>query len=268
MTSKQKMYIFKPHNLSLIVLSSKNYEYLWNNFSKMWNANCSNLKIKKFFFTTNKNKKYKNFQVLSGSCGTEDPWGKRILQSLKKVKTRNVLLIMDDYFVTKKLNIKEFKKCYDFFLKNKISYLRIFPSPNENFFDKRNIYFVPYHSFHRISLQASLWKKAYLANFLKVSKTPHQFEEIGSLRTKKNDLIYSTNHKVINYIEFVRSGKITPEAMRYIKKNKLKINKNYHYMNLKKIILHYLGSLKFFFFYLLSKKIRKFYIKMRHKKYC
>jgi hypothetical protein len=258
-----KIYSLKIKKLSLVVLSSKEYEYLWNNFCNLWIKYCSNFIIEKYIITSEKNKKYKGFKVISGVSKACDPWGKRILEALKKIRSQNVLLMTDDCFVINNLDLKEMSECYNFFVNNNISYLRISVTPNENFYYKKGKYFIPYFSFHRICLQPSLWKKKYLIRLLKKQENPRQFEMNGSLRTKKSDLIYSTNYDVIKYIEFVRNGKITPEAIYHIKKKSLKINRKYKYMNFFEIFIYYYKKIKFILFYLISQNFRKYYIKYR-----
>lgn len=252
------------NNLSLVVLSSESYSYLWSNFIRSWNKYCKNLVLDKFIITTNKNSNKRNFKIISSSLDKNDFWSNRIKYALKKIKTKNILIFTDDCFVDNFLDLNHFEKIYRIFKKKNFLHLRLSPIPNENYFDKKNIYKLDYHSFHRISLQPGLWNKNYLIKMLSHNETPRQFEENGSKRTKATASIYSTNYYVINYKELVRIGKITPEGKKLILNEKLNINKKYKYMNIFETYDHYFKKVIGNIFYFFPKAIRKLYIRQKY----
>jgi|MDSW01.1.fsa_nt_gb hypothetical protein len=254
------------NDLSLVVLSSESYSFLWLNFIILWQKYCKKLNLKKFIITTNLNKNYKNFKIISGKFDKDDFWSNRIRSALKKVQTKNVLVFTDDCFVNEYLNIYYFKKIYENFKRKKIVHLRLCPIPNENIFNKRGIYKLSYFSFHRISLQPGLWDKKYLEKLLSKNETPRIFEEYGSKRTKIEDNIFSSNYYIINFKEIIRVGKVTPEGKKLIKKENLNFNKFYKFMNLFDLFDHYFKNFKSIIFYLLPKIIRNFYIKKKYSK--
>ena len=262
---------FKPlkndfKDLSLVVLSSESYSFLWKNFTQLWKKYCGELKLNKYIISTNIDKKYYDFKIITGGLTKEDYWSRRIRSALKKVKTRHVLVLTDDTFVDDNINLIEFKKIYNLYKKKKISYLRICPLPNENFYEKKNIYKLNYYSFHRISLQPSLWEKKYLNSMLLHDENPRMFEENGSKRSKINDKLYSANYYLLNFKEIIRIGKVTPEGKKLIKKENLVINKKYLNMSNLDLADHYYRKLKDKIYYLSPKKIRKFYIQSKYKR--
>lgn len=254
------------NDLSLVVLSSESYSYLWSNFIRSWNKYCKNLVLDKFIVTTNKNTNIRNFKIISSSLDKNDFWSKRIKYALKKINTKNVLIFTDDCFLDDKLDVSNFKKIFIDFKKKKILHLRLCPIPNENIYDKKNFYKLDYFSFHRISLQPSLWNKKFLEQMLSYNETPRMFEENGSIRTKNLNKIFSTNYFVFNFKEIIRIGKLTPEGKKLIIKNNLILNKHYKNMLFLELFDHYYKKLKSIIFYLLPKNFRKRYIKNKYSK--
>ena len=252
------------NELSLVVLSSESYSYLWGNFIKTWQKYCNKFEIDKFLITTNKSKNFKNFTILSSELDKDDFWSKRIKYGLKKIKSKNLLVFTDDCFMSETLDIHNFKEIYSNFKKKKMLHLRLCPLPNEDMFCKKNFYKLDYFSFHRISLQPSLWNKKFLENMLSFNENPRMFEENGSIRSKKYSKIFSTNYFVFNFREIIRIGKVTPEGKKLIFKENLTLNKKYEFMDLAELCDHYYKKLKFTIFYLLPKVLRKQYIKHKY----
>lgn len=71
---------------------------------------------------------------------------------------------------------------------------------------KNNINFLSYYNFHRLSLQPGLWKRSFFLKMLKKAIfNPRQFEEIGSILTKKKTrfMLYQNLYFIIlNLLEW------------------------------------------------------------------
>ena len=114
---KKTSNILKVNDLSLVFLSSEDYSYLWNDFTRLWNMYCGNLEIKKYIVTTKNSGKINNFKIISSKVNKFDFWTKRIRQAVRKINTENLLVFTDDLFIQKKLNLKNFYDTYYFFKK-------------------------------------------------------------------------------------------------------------------------------------------------------
>lgn len=259
---KKTSNILKVNDLSLVFLSSEDYSYLWNDFTRLWNIYCGNLEIKKYIVTTKNSGKINNFKIISSKVNKFDFWTKRIRQAVRKINTENLLVFTDDLFIQKKLNLKNFYDTYYFFKKNNVQHLQL--QPTYNFFLKKKISFINYYSFHRISSQPSLWNKKYYLKMLSNNENGREFEENGSIRSKFNEKIYRTNYPVFKYIEIIRKGKTTPEGFNFIKKKFDKINKKYKKMSFLKSFDHYYKKYKGMLFFILPNNIKKLYIKKKY----
>lgn len=251
----------KLDDLSLVILSSEDYKYLWKDFIFLWNKYCKDLEIKKYLISTNGSKKVENFKIIKSNLNKNDYWSKRMAQSIKKINTKNLLVLTDDLFISKKLNLDMFQSTYDFFKKKKIKHLRLCPSFELS--TPKKIFFLNYYSFHRISLQPSLWTKKYLLQMLSNNETPRQFEIHGSIRSKFKESIYYSNHFIIDYIEIIRKGKMTPEGYNFLKKKFKKLNKSYKKMNIFDLFDHYYKKYKGLLFYIMPESFKKKFVKKK-----
>ena len=88
---KKNLKILKLNDLSLIFLSSEDYEYLWSDFTSLWNKYCNSLKIRKYLITTAKKGRINDFKILSSKLDKFDFWSKRIQSSVEKISTFSYL---------------------------------------------------------------------------------------------------------------------------------------------------------------------------------
>ena len=262
---KKTLKILKLNDLSLIFLSSEDYEYLWSDFTSLWNKYCNSLKIRKYLITTAKKGRINDFKILSSKLDKFDFWSKRIQSSVEKISTKNLLVLTDDSFISEKLDLQSFFETYQFFKKKKIKYLQL--SPTYNFSIKKKISFLDYYSFHRISLQPSLWKKEYFLKMLSYEENPREFEVNGSIRTKVKEKIYYANYFVIKYIEIIRKGKMTPEGYNLVRKEFKKIKKKYKKMNFIELFDHFYKKYKGLIFYVLPFNFKKNFVKKKIQLY-
>ena len=262
---KKTLKILELNDLSLVILSSEDYSYLWSDFTNLWNRYCDNLKISKYLITTAKKGRINNFKILSSKLDKFDFWSKRILSSVKKINTKNLLVLTDDSFISEKLDLQKFFETYQFFKKKNIKYLQLSPTYNVSF--KKKISFIDYYSFHRISLQPCLWRKEYFLKMLSYKENPREFEVNGSIRTKVNEKIYYANYFIIKYIEIIRKGKMTPEGHNLIKKEFKKIKKNYKKMTFIELFDHFYKKYKGLLFYVLPSNFKKSFVKRKIQLY-
>ena len=200
--------------ISLTVLSSKDYEYIWKYFAYFWFKYCNNLKIDKFFLTASPNPtKIEGFTSLNAyPLNCNDSWSLRIRKALESIKTEYILLFTEDCIPFYDIDIKNFNLVLEFIFKNKIKYFNLSGHPRNYTLLKKNIYEVPKLSFHVVNLQPAIWERESLIQCLNDNLNPKTFE----LELSKNNhlgKIYFTNFKIIPYIEIIRKGKISKQGV-------------------------------------------------------
>lgn len=201
------------------------YEFLWNDFAKLFNMYWDHrLDVKKFFVSETKSADIEGFEFLTPGFL---PYSDCLMRSLNSIDTPYVLWLQDDYFLQKKIYKEKFEKYFemieyysiDRFCPNRNrSYIRYYTLDNieENYFR------MDQNSNYTISMQASIWNVDFFKQCLPIdnSENPWEFEINGSARLNR-----LKNHKIIYevasddwYLEAMNKGKMTEDYHR-IKKN-------------------------------------------------
>lgn len=121
-------------------------------------------------------------------------WSLRLKKCLKKMPEELILIILDDFFLTSKVDNVEFEKCVERMKNNKnIACFYFDPTPGENYsceyerFERKGK-----KSPYRFNLQIGLWRKEYLLHYLRNHEDPWHFESWGSIRSRRYpQLFYS-----------------------------------------------------------------------------
>ena len=120
------------------------------------------------------------------------------------------ILLMDDYFMTSKVDNDQVEKYIQLAKKYDCMNIRLnktsFTEKNKRK-DRSDLVDIVAGSAYSISLQAGIWNTKYFLEFVENDWTPWDFERIGSLR---NDVIHPVMESFgwyLPYLEAVRNGK-------------------------------------------------------------
>lgn len=103
-------------------------------------------------------------------------WSNRLLSSVKKIKSKNVFVILEDYILNDFSNLKNL---YSIFCKNNMDCLRVSSKKN---LDKKKFFKISKFNKYSISLQPAFWNLEFLKKITKQNETPWEFELFGSVR--------------------------------------------------------------------------------------
>ena len=151
-----------------------------------------------------------------------DPyWSNIILKCLKTYDEEIILLLLDDFILRSKVNNQLlYGLVLNMHRNKKINYLRLVPRPKAKsnkmaVFNEINI-----DESYRVSLQASLWRKKFLIDFLEDNETPWLFEINGNKRSIKKNGFYASNIDLFPYKHHViQRGKWFPWSFYKLKLN-------------------------------------------------
>jgi hypothetical protein len=141
----------------------------------------------------------KYINILTGS---NKEWSERLLTALDKIDEEYVFLLLDDYFLLKKVQNKDFENCLNVLNRNpNAGLLRTFPvpPPQQKYSKENGIGLIDKNRPYSISTQATIWKKGFLMDFLIPTENIWQLELDGSKRTQylNEDLLsIIPNHKI------------------------------------------------------------------------
>lgn len=117
------------------------------------------------------------------------PWSKRLRETLiKAAKTDFVLIYLDDFYLRSSVNIERLDNCLQYIDEQKnAANILLFTCPFPYTTTKEYSWLVKREkkSPYLFSLQAGLWRKDRLLNFLRDHENPWHFEKWGTIRGRR-----------------------------------------------------------------------------------
>lgn len=195
-------YAYYHEKCTVMICSCDNYSDLWEPFFKLfeyyWN-DCP------FDILLNTETKKYSYSTLSIKClqlyeaNKNITYGKRMIDHLKKIKTPYTLILMDDFFIRKKVDTSEILKIINWLEKD--SKAVVFNMLNLD--DKYNKPSQKYEAYdlrppcgnYKYNFQASVWKTEYLLKSWRKSDTPWTWECYGNYRSFNKKYNFYTINK-------------------------------------------------------------------------
>lgn len=182
-------------DITILLTSSDKYSDAWSPFIHFWSINCPNLDFPivinsetKIFNTDNPN--------ITTYLGKPNlPWSKRLINCLKTIKSKYVLLCLEDYFIQSSVDEEIFNAAVDTMESDEDVGVIQFAIDIPCRYDKTvvvNKYFSPVpilktdRKTHngRIYCVLSLYRTDYLKKLLVPTESPWEFEIYGTLRSQ------------------------------------------------------------------------------------
>lgn len=172
--------------LTIIYSTCDEYKCLWPGFFTLLNKYWPNCDCDIILNTETQKFEFNNFNISEPLyCSKLTPWSTRLYNSLQKVKTEYVLLMLDDFYLKSMVDTKAVQESIlQMNLNNQIqSFVYAWqPGPNKNSefnrFEKRGR-FTPY----RVNAQIGIWRVDYLKKIIRLNESPWEFEINGSFRS-------------------------------------------------------------------------------------
>jgi len=257
----------KKRNFSIIISSCDKYSDLWlplgNLYKKYW-RNCNN---NIYLLTESLN--FKEVTKLDVNIKTINVnskfWSKMLKSTLKskKIKNKNILFVLDDFFLQSKVNNKIINHYFDQFIKSKMQMLRLVARPGPQ---KKNKFIYNIGKFtnredYVISTQAAFWKKSTLIKILNDKENAWQFEINGNKRIRSKKInFFGVYEDIFPYRHHViEKGKWFPWSYIKFKNMNIGVSSTRNVMNIFETTFWVFK--KFFFGYL---KIFNFFLKFKN----
>ncbi|MEI8320552.1 MAG: hypothetical protein WCG05_00880 [Alphaproteobacteria bacterium] len=178
-------------DITIIVSSCDRYSEFWAPFSELLMRYWPSLKtynkdIPILFIVNKKPFSFDRVQVVS--TGEDGGWSRNMLQALKQVKTKYVLYMQEDYFLSQTVDEKYLSYLLTKMKQQDIAYIE---TNNGSFYAEK----YPYplvkgteikgkHVAFRASLQSALWNKDILEWLIKPKENAWDFEANASIRSE------------------------------------------------------------------------------------
>jgi hypothetical protein len=183
-------------NTALLVLSCDKYSDIWKPFFdflfKFW-SDCpypvylgSNEQI------------FEDARVQTIRAGAPRDWSNDTLSILKQIPERNVIILLEDYFVYAHPDQQLLDRAVRLMEEQNATFMRIACFPSDHFVDyaydvmESNPEFVitRKEARYRVNLQAGIWDKEKLMRLIVPGESPWAFETEGTKRSRETDDVY------------------------------------------------------------------------------
>lgn len=220
-------------DVTILVSSCDRYAEFWQPFVqllfKYWpSLQTYNNSIPVVLITNTKSFSYPRIQVVR--TGEDGGWSRNMLDALKQVKTKYVLYMQEDYFLSKTVDEKYLYYLLQKMKEQKIAYIEV--NNGSSYSEK-----YPYPAIHgtdikgkhvafRASLQAALWDKDILEWLINPRDNAWDFEANASIRSEglRNPfLVVQQGHFPITFINACHVGFWNIHAMNFLRKEHIPV---------------------------------------------
>lgn len=153
-------------------------------------------------------------------------WSENLLSYLKTLKTKYVLLILDDFLFMEKPNLEKIDEAITLMKEKKSPYCRMNSSPIPDKIVNDSFGLIKYFSRYRSSLQPSIWERDFLISLVeKYSINPWQFEDlIGIVPESINRIFLGSFHDFLGAKHCIEKNKWIKPFVKILKDEGLEID--------------------------------------------
>lgn len=207
---------------AILILSSDKYHDLWAPFFELFWKNWPNCPYTVYLGSNSRTFHHK--RVKNILTGRDTNWSTSYKKILKQIPEKYIFVLLEDLFITSKIDTTLFIKCFNFADSNEINHLNFTSLPSFAITSK-NPKFVPVKKFMPYRAHViGFWKKDYLYDLLLEGENPWNFEIMGSYRTSYDDGFYSTKYPIYSSIHLVKKNKWIQKGLQYCKDNSIGID--------------------------------------------
>ena len=182
----------KKNLCSVLVSSCDAYEDVWYPFFYFLKKNWSDCPYPIYLSTETKkySSEFFNVNVLNCPNANKHEWSYRLKKALKKIKSKYVILLLEDFFMLSQVNQAELERCIQHMEKNKdvvnfcfektaYKYRDLIDDNRFSGYCRRG-----YKGQYWANCQAGIWKRNDLIKFIYSKENAWQFEIFGTSRIK------------------------------------------------------------------------------------
>ena len=171
----------------------------------------------------------KKFDKISTININSDCWTTRVREALKKISSKYVIILLDDFFIRSEVDVERIHYCVTHFNQSiatfnfELEYSYNLDSDLVGFRER------PPHSFCMHSCQPSIWNRCVLIEELKKSQTPWEWEA-DEIQTNYRYFINSSKKFIIDIGYYpgkpfsIVKGKWTKEVIKFFEKEGIKVD--------------------------------------------
>lgn len=158
------------NDVSILVVGFDGYVDVWNHFFELLNINWPE-RPQTYLATSELTPEYENVKVVA--AGPDSEWSNRTRNALKQIDTPYVILLLEDFFITKPVDNQRVRVALDLIEQNNIKFYQVLVQLVVQSWEKgksykgyKQIRVVPRNKKYALNLQAAIWQKKYLEDAL------------------------------------------------------------------------------------------------------
>jgi hypothetical protein len=192
---------------TILINSTDSFEDCWYPFFKLFSVYWPNCDRPILLNTETKSFQYPGLNVVCSQVGAESPgkrlsWSQCLHRCLGQIDTPLILYLQDDYFLNSQVSVKQIDELADLMLQKDYTCIRLMECGGSGPWhpcEHPLLWEVDQRAKYRIALQAGLWNKQRLQNYLRLHESPWQLEVFGSKRAHHiADTIFCVNRDIFN----------------------------------------------------------------------
>ena len=214
------------NDLSIIVYSCFRNRDMWLIFSELFRKYWDDCKFKVYLLTD----KYEDDEkyVFDEAICIDSDWAEMMKFALARVNTPYVMLFMDDYLLTEKVDNNDIDHILETAKIECAANIRLcYSSIVKTYPYKKNMdydYLEP-GTAYSMSTHVGVWSSAFLNKNIKPGWSAWDFERIGSMNIADYDHpVLQSKKYLFPYVEGVRQGKWMPEGINVCKQNNIELD--------------------------------------------
>ena len=202
---------------AILVNSCDAYSDLWEPFFYLLRRNWpESLDCNIYLNTETINKCQYDEKVICINTKPEkkDMWGKRLINALSSIQEKYVIVVMDDFFLRKQVNIDAINESIELLEKDDNNAVVYYSNTLSSEFEHTKedlIVPIPAGTPYRLNTAPGIWKTKKLLKYIKKSDNPWAWEFFGTCRTNHSkDVFYTVWDKkraVYDYAHAIYRGK-------------------------------------------------------------
>lgn len=202
-------------NCTLLVNSCDSYSDCWDGFFKLLKIQWPTFNMDIVLNTETKTYSFEDLRITTFSMyqSKKVAWGRRMIETLKKIKTKYVLFALEDFYLESPVDEDRLVKCYEYMENNpNIAYFSFFPT-----IDSNNIQSDRYDGFelrpqkgeYRLNCQIALWNREKLISYIRPHESPWEWELYGSKRSSRyKEEFYTISEESPRIFDYQNGGAI------------------------------------------------------------
>lgn len=212
-------------DVSIVIPTFDKYSELWHPTTtllyRQWPTLLTTHKHVPIYLISNE-ETFGDPRITNLTVGQENKTLASLLQGLKQIKTTYVILILDDYLMTKPVNLERLNEVINLAKRDDTGYIEL-----DGDVDREDAPHVPgiegvtvkaLDSKYRLNTQAGLWKRDVLMSFIDPNEHNRDFEIQGSIRSRqvKNPFYQLSKNPVFTYLNAANEGRYIKSAIDYV----------------------------------------------------